>query len=509
LSLNEFLTTIWRRKITIVFCVVVATAAAWGYATTKEPSYQSNAVVTYAATATTNGSASPFTPTPPLAAIASTAVAEDAAHTLHDSNVAATQADVTGVVDPVTGAFTVTATASQPAQAQAIAQAYATALVNSTQAASQAQITKINSIITQLEQQISTINDPTSPQVVALNSSISSLEAQQAAIEIGEPYATLTTPADLPGAPVGYSSLKLAAIGAVAGLLLGIGLALIRSRLDQRMRSAEYEEEEFHLPVLGEVPRDVSVKKGEVAIALVQAPQSPLAESMRDLRTSLRVAIHETSCPVVAVTSPEPGEGKSFVAANLAAAWAMSGSRVIMVSADLRRPKLETTFDGLGASSPGFSDLISANWHGTRLPGGEQSHAPGAGESADRETDALKYLLDTGIWGLRLLPAGQQRELPSELFGSPGLSRSIEQLTELADLVIIDTPPVLAAADTPIIANHADGTIIVVNEGSTDRRNLERSLHRLGSTNSRVFGLVFNQVRLSSKDPYLAYSHQP
>ena len=95
---------------------------------------------------------------------------------------------------------------------------------------------------------------------------------------------------------------------------------------------------------------------------MVQAPQSLMAESIRELRTSLRVILDDTPCPVIVVTSPEPGDGKTFVAANLAAAWAMSGSKVIVVSADFRRPRLEEIFGLPRVGRPGLADLIRSNW---------------------------------------------------------------------------------------------------------------------------------------------------
>ncbi len=108
------------------------------------------------------------------------------------------------------------------------------------------------------------------------------------------------------------------------------------------------------------------MRNGKVSIAIVQAPQSPMAESIRELRTSLRVLLDQHPCPVLVVTSPEPGDGKTFVTANLAAAWARSGSKVIVVSADFRRPRLEEVFGLDAAGRPGLADVIKANWKSGR-----------------------------------------------------------------------------------------------------------------------------------------------
>ena len=168
--------------------------------------------------------------------------------------------------------------------------------------------------------------------------------------------------AGLPATPSGLSSSKLLAIGIIAGLLAGCGIALARDQLDTRLRTRPDLGGITDAPVLAELPQDSDVRSGEVTIAMVQAPQSQMAESIRELRTSLRVILDDMPCPMITVTSPEAGDGKTFVAANLAAAWAMSGSKVIVVSADFRRPRLEEIFGLEVTGQPGLSNLIRANW---------------------------------------------------------------------------------------------------------------------------------------------------
>ena len=164
--------------------------------------------------------------------------------------------------------------------------------------------------------------------------------------------------AGLPGSPSGIGQKKLLAIGIIAGLLAGCGIALARDRFDNRLRNSPDLDAITDAPVLAELPQDSDVRSGAVTIAMVQAPQSQMAEAVRELRTSLRVILHDSPCPVITVTSPEAGDGKTFVAANLAAAWAMSGSKVIVVSADFRRPRLEEVFGLPLGGRPGLADLI-------------------------------------------------------------------------------------------------------------------------------------------------------
>jgi Mrp family chromosome partitioning ATPase len=236
---------------------------------------------------------------------------------------------------------------------------------------------------------------------------------------------------------------------------------------------------------------------------------------------------------MVVVTSPEPGDGKTFVAANLATAWAMSGSKVIVVSADFRRPRLEEIFGLQATGLPGLADLIRSNWKNpdpdsrpvaAREPVSrdaspeERPTVPAlratpsrtrreVGDEAD-ESSVKSLLVETGIWGLQVLPAGTQLDSPSELFGSPGIQPVLDQLALLADVVVLDTPPVLPVPDTAILARMADGTVVVATEGRTDRNDLERTINRLQATQCRVLGVALNRVRHPVNDTYQSYAYK-
>ncbi len=354
--------------------------------------------------------------------------------------------------------------------------------------------------------------------------------------------------ADFPTSPIGLSKTKILAIGLLAGLLVGCGAALIREQFDTRLRASPDIAEVTNAPVLAELPQDSDVRTGKVSIALVQAPQSRMAESVRELRTSLRVILDEAPCPTIIVTSPEAGDGKTFVAANLAAAWALSGSKVIVISADFRRPRLEEVFGLQPTGLPGLADVIKANWKkpeadsrsgarrgtapglptmgvgrpgvgpGTLAGSNLRSGVAGRDHDSDRnrrsdkspadESSVSSYLIDTGIWGLSLLPAGSHLDTPSELFGSPGMQPVMDQLPLLADVVLFDTPPVLAAPDTAILGRLANGAVVVAAEGKTGRPDLERTVNRLENTHCRVLGVVVNRARRSTSDSYQYYAYK-
>jgi Mrp family chromosome partitioning ATPase len=524
-------------------CIVVAVVAALAYAKVRTPQYQSTATIQEnAISGTASGTPSSTVTLPdPVQELGSTAVQQRAATILGDASASSVASDVTGTVDTTTGQLLVTATDGDPARAQAVAKAYAQAYVDQIQSLVQAQIDKINTELTSLQQQIAALeqSNPTgtnaviTAQITGLTTTLSTLQSELSSVQFGEPYASVQVAAGLPGAPTGLSTSKLLAIGIIAGLLTGCGIALARDQLDTRLRTRPDLAGITEAPILAELPQDSDVRADKVTIAMVQAPQSQMAEAIRELRTSLRVILDDTPCPMITVTSPEPGDGKTFVAANLAAAWAMSGSKVIVVSADFRRPRLEEIFGLPLGSRPGLADLIRSNWktpeptrrttelrdaHGLPIQAYESRPTTGGPPIPDREyreasnqsdpSSVAAHLVDSGIWGLQILPAGIQLENPSELFGSPGMQPVIDQLRLLADVILVDTPPVLVVPDTAIIGRFTAGAVVVAAEGKTERDELERTVQRLEATHCRVLGVALNRVRRSAASSYQAYAYK-
>lgn len=541
-------------------CTVVAIVAALGYTHVKKPTYESSSLIQLNTTNQTTGQTTSSVNFPePVQLLQSTAVEDGAARALRDSDVAAVTAEVTGNLDPTTGALTISAEDSDPARAEAVAKAYTNSFVNQMQQIAtnevdkiQLNIANINAQIVALDSQAGGTTDPViQSRIQGLSATLSALEAQVSSIQVGEPYASVQVSPGLPTAPIGLGKSKTLAIGFLAGLLVGCGAALIREQFDTRLRTSPDIAEVTDAPILAELPQDAEVRSGKVSIALVQAPQSRMAEAVRELRTSLRVILDDAPCPAIMVTSPEAGDGKTFVAANLAAAWALSGSKIIVVSADFRRPRLEELFGLQSTGMPGLADVIKANWKkpefdgrerrseprgplpdlgvvrsqagdldpapDRRLPPSGSSGPPGSGPVPDRDRRAgtnppddssvSAYLIETGIWGLSLLPAGTHLDNPSELFGSPGMQPVMDQLPLLADIVLFDTPPVLAAPDAAILGGLAHGAVVVASEAKTDRSDLERTVHRLESTHCRVLGVAVNRARKTSVDSYQYYTY--
>jgi capsular exopolysaccharide synthesis family protein len=209
-------------------------------------------------------------------------------------------------------------------------------------------------------------------------------------------------------------------------------------------------------------------------LVTARSPRSIAAEAYRTLRTNIQFSSLDTDLRTVLVTSAAPDEGKTTVLANLAITFAESGRKVIVVDADLRRPTLHELF-GLN-DAPGITDMILD----------EQLEPP---------------LQATMIPNLRLLASGPLPPNPSELLASERMSRVIGRLSELADVVLFDSPPASAVSDAAVLAARLDGVLLVVFSGRTRRDRARQAKEQLERVGARLLGVILNNARLE-RDAY-------
>lgn len=280
--------------------------------------------------------------------------------------------------------------------------------------------------------------------------------------------------AALPSAPVSPRPLRDGALGLLAGLVLGVAYAVVRSQLDRRLRSSAEIEKKFGVSVVGAIPHTTTLEHayGEAAdLAVAEESQNPsfiAGEAFRKLRTNLSYMDVDDPPRVIVVTSARQSDGKSTVSTNLAAAIAMSGQRVVLVDADLRRPVVADTL-GL-VEGAGVTDVLVGR--------------------VDVE-DVLQEHPD--VPNLQVLAAGGVPPNPSEMLGSQTMRTLLEKLAQDA-LVVLDAPPLLPVTDAAVLTTVADGAIVVVSYGSTLDTELEQALGNLTSVRGRVLGVVFNRV---------------
>ncbi|GAP57204.1 tyrosine-protein kinase YwqD [Arthrobacter sp. Hiyo1] len=287
---------------------------------------------------------------------------------------------------------------------------------------------------------------------------------------------SIIKPAAAPTAPSAPNSRLSLLLGLVIGLALGVSGAVLRTRLDSRIRGeADLRLVTSH-PLLGGITFDQDASKNPLLTQV--APQSPRAESFRQLRTNLQFANVSGKAKSVLVTSSLPGEGKSTTATNLAMALAQAGQTVCLVDADLRRPMVDD-YLGLDRNAGLTTALIgSADINDLLQPWGEDP--------------------------FYVLTSGQIPPNPSELLGSQEMKNLIERLEQAFDTVVIDAPPLLPVTDAAVLSQHVGGVVVVVGTQKLKRQDLEKALKALELVESKVLGVVLN--RLPSKGPD-AYSY--
>nr|WP_231598896.1 polysaccharide biosynthesis tyrosine autokinase [Corynebacterium occultum] len=292
---------------------------------------------------------------------------------------------------------------------------------------------------------------------------------------------TTTHTAEVAEKPISPNLRNNLIMGLLLGFLLGFGIALLRSVLDNRLHSTEDIEQISDTPVIGEIFNDPNAAKSPVLFG--GEWQNPRAEAFRVLRTNLQFLNVDSASRIFVLTSANPDEGKTTTAINLAIALAQNNARVALLECDLRRPKI---CEYLGMESGvGLTDVLI-----------------GSAELPD-------VIQKWGRQGLHVLPAGQIPPNPSELLGSDEMEKTLAQLREEFDYVIIDAPPVLAVTDAAVVAKHATGVLLVAAAGSTSRPSLREALRLLDTAGSNVLGLVLTMLPLKGTRTYSYTSSQP
>ena len=304
----------------------------------------------------------------------------------------------------------------------------------------------------------------------AIGDQVQSLEGDQTIIQ----FVSLDS-AQLPLSPSSPDMRLYVAAGLLIGAIAAAAYMLIRHQFDRRIRSVDSVEDSIGLPVIGTVPLRKQADGGRIVLSRggndhdgADAADYAIAESMRRLRTNLQFMDVDNPPRVLAITSSIPGEGKSFVIANLATTIAEAGQDVVVVDADLRRPVVAETFGVVG--SVGLTDVL-------------------AGRA--KITDVLQPWGETGH--LFVLAAGSVPPNPSELLASRAMRTLLEELGEHA-MVLIDTPPLLPVADAAILTAQTDGAMVVCSANKTTFDMLAESVVSLRRVHGRALGAIVNRV---------------
>jgi capsular exopolysaccharide synthesis family protein len=389
-----------------------------------------------------------------------------------------------------TNVMAITATSQTPSQASLIANLYATAFVQYQQEIASRSLTaaeaQLRSQISSIGQQVKSMGrNTTSAEASALLNQEAVLKEQLAQMQVSGATDTgdvaLVTPAQPPASPSSPKPVQDALLGLAAGLALGIGAAFLRHSFDDRLASKEAAEHAGGVPVLAMTPLVTPWQRQQPLVVSVTEPSSPAAESYRSLRTSLQFVRQEKQLTSLVVTSPGVGEGKTATLANLGVVFAQAGERVVLVSCDLRRPRIAKFF-GLDEHMGLTSVLL--------------------GQRTLEE--ALLPVPD--VDRLSLLPSGPVPPNPAELLNSARVREIFTRLRDQYDLVLIDSPPVLPVTDAAILSQYADATLMLAAAGQTRRSDLHRAVEKLDQVGATILGTVLNKVTRHTGS-YYGYSY--
>jgi succinoglycan biosynthesis transport protein ExoP len=307
-----------------------------------------------------------------------------------------------------------------------------------------------------------------------------------------------------PDYPVGPARMRSVMLAFLLALGLGIGLALFLEYLDDSVHSTDDVEKYLRLPALAVIPamggssrrllasatalqKRNGTNGGNPELLLKVDGRSPLAESYRQLRTSVLLSTAGRAPKTLLITSSLPGEGKTTTAVNTAISLAQTGASVLIIDADMRRPRLRSIFNL--TEREGLSSILS---------------------SEIKPQDMLESISKDPATGLHVLTSGPIPPNPAELLGSEQMRKLLEVLSIPFTHIVIDSPPVSSFTDGVLIASMVDGVLLVVHGGRSSRGVVRRSRQLLLDVGAKLFGVVLNNVSVRSHDYsyYQRYYHQ-
>ncbi|ADB53710.1 polysaccharide biosynthesis tyrosine autokinase [Conexibacter woesei] len=488
-ALRTFAALVRRRWLVIVLCTAVAGVGTYVLTNRETPKYSATTTLLFRDPGLSSelfgGSA--FSPsTDPmreaatnLKLVTSGEVAEATARAVGNGVTAAQVAeDVRASGEGNSDLVSVTATDPDPARSAAIANEYARQFIAQRREADRSKVLEARDlVVTQLDGM-----DTDSPEAENLRRRADEL-LTLAALQTGN--AEIVQLASTPTEPSSPRVKRTTMIGAAFGLLIGLGIALLLEQLDRRLRSIEQVEDLLEAPILGTVPENRSIGR---SIGDHGAARIPELEPFDTVRTNLRYLDIERPISSVLVTSAQPNDGKTTVAWNVAEAAARSGASVLLIEADLRRP-------GIAAAANlqtrvGLSSVLANICHIedaiVELPGGDDVNE--------------SYALD-------VLPAGPSPPNPLGLLESSRMRQLIADLKTHYDLIVIDTPPIAAAADAIPLIHDVDGVLAVVRLGNTRREALVSLRNQFANVGAPLLGAVINGGKppASYLDSYRGY----
>lgn len=307
-------------------------------------------------------------------------------------------------------------------------------------------------------------------------------------------------PAEIPRRPITSSKQQVFLVSLMIGLFLGGGLIFVLDWLDKTLKTPEEVERSLQIPSIGIVPALGSNSKNDyyaysygqnkqkpkkqikqIELANVVDPESSIAESYRNIRTSILLSTAEGPPKVMNVCSALPQEGKTSTIVNLAVSFTNLGKKVLIIDGDMRKPKIRSIFHLKNA-------------------GGLSSFLVG-------KTKIDDVFFETDIPNLYVIPSGPVPPNPAELLDSSKMKVLVHKMKEFFDFVFIDSPPLIGIVDPVIISRHSEGTLLVIWGGKTSKKVVEKAKAELEKYNIKILGVVLNNLNLKKTGGYGYYQY--
>ena len=293
---------------------------------------------------------------------------------------------------------------------------------------------------------------------------------------------SIVDPASVPRRPIKPNIKFDVILGAIIGLGLGIGLVFFLEYLDNTIKSPEDVEEYLKIPLLG-VLSHANIKSGGKSspseLIAHEMPRSVFAEAVRSIRTSVMFSIIDTSRKLILVTSAVQGEGKTFVASNLAATIAQTGKKTLLIDCDFRKPRINKVFSV--EKNPGLCNHLLG------------------------EVKLESIIKTTMVPNLSIVTCGNIPPNPAEIMHSAVMKKFCNEVRERFDMVIFDTPPSMTVTDAIVLSSIVDGVIITIKSGTSVKETIKRCISQITTNNGEMIGAVVNYVDISRGGYYYHY----
>ena len=485
MDVRRYLTVVRRHIVLIVVLAIALGGAAYAYSASKTPIYESTAQLLYVPQLNIQDPLSQsFTdPTtqelemqsavtlitgPQISQRVGTSIGGSSAVPDYSVSAAITTSDANAST-PADNGVAVTVDSTNARWAKTLANAYAGAFVAYSMQRDRASVAAAQAAVSAKLKQFQTPAQKATEDYTLLTQSLNSLEILSSTTTGNF---SVAVPAGVSSVPISPKPKRTAAIGVVLGLILGIGFGFLREKLDTRLHDHREVSEIVHLPVIGRVAKIPEQVLAKGSLIVMSDTDARAAESIRVVRTNLQFASLGEAHQVIMVMSANKGEGKSLLTANLAASLALAGKKVLLIDADLRRPRVHSIFGvrntlGLSSVIAGFCSLDEALQ--TRDLDAPKVTVRGNGDRPQTpSSDALPPLT--------LLTSGPIPPNPGEMVASRRLATIIRDLAAKGfDYVFIDSPAFLAVGDAAALAAVADAIFLLVNLKVTNRPTLEEA----------------------------------